>query len=355
MTSIAPSARRVKVAILAPEHALGWTIMGPADMLNSAGGLWSSLQGGTGETSRFNVRIVGRTQQPVSCYHGTRLIPEISLDDTHYVPDVVLVPGLFEESVRFGRSGWSTPWRPFVQWIRERHDRGALVGAISTGVALLAETGLLDRHQATTHWALMPAMAAHYSRVQFVSGQALVAAAAGSRLITTAAGTAWQALVLLLIARFVGSEQAVELARLFSSEPTTETATVRQRGFIPPRDHGDASMLRAQRALSASLGQPDALGRAMDEVQLSRRTFERRFRAATGYSPLAYLQELRMQRARHLLGATTCGIDEIAIMVGYNDVPFFRNLFTRMSGITPSRYRGSFGMGELLEKAKTIL
>lgn len=355
MTGTTPSARRVQVAILAPEHALGWTIMGPADMLNSAGGLWSSLQGGEETGSRFEVRIVGRTQQPVSCYHGTRLMPEVSLNDASYVPDVVLVPGLFEESVRFGRSGWSTPWRPFVEWIRSRHERGALVGAISTGVALLAETGLLDRQQATTHWALLPAMAAHYSKVQFVSGQALVAAAAGSRLITAAAGTAWQALVLLLIARYMGSEQAVELARLFSSEPAMEAAPVHRRGFIPPRDHGDASMLRAQRAISASLSQPDALCRALTEVKLSRRTFERRFRVATGYSPLAYLQELRMQRARHLLGATTRSIDEIAVMVGYNDVPYFRNLFTRMSGATPSQYRSSYGMGELLEKAKTIL
>lgn len=355
MTENTPSARRVQVAILAPEHALGWTIMGPADMLNSAGGLWSSLQGGTGEPSRFEVRIVGRTQQPVSCYHGTRLVPEISLDDTSYQPDVVLIPGLFEESLRFGRPGWSTPWRPFVEWIRSRHERGALVGAISTGVALLAETGLLDHQQATTHWALLPAMVGHYARVQFLAGQGLVVAAAGSRLITTAAGTAWQSLVLLLIARYVGSEQAVELARLFSSEPVTDVTPAQRHGFIPPRDHGDASMLRAQRFISAALSEPDVLCRAMNEVKLSRRTFERRFRTATGYSPLAYLQELRVQRARHLLGATTRSIDEIAVIVGYNDVAFFRSLFTRMSGATPSRYRSSYGMGELLEKAKTIL
>lgn len=351
----APSTRRVQVAILAPEHALGWTIMGPADMLHGAGAAWSSLQGEMAVARRFEVRIVGRTQQPVSCYHGTRLVPEVSLDDAGYLPDIVLVPGLYEESVRFGRSGWSTPWRPFVDWIRARHERGALVGAISTGVALLAETGLLDHHQATTHWAMLQAMAGHYRKVKFVTGQSLVSAAPGSRLVTTAAGTAWQALVLLLIARYVGSEQAVELARLFSSEPAVETAPVYQRGFIPPRDHGDAAVLRAQRAIAALLDQSDALARAMREACLSRRTFERRFRTATGYSPLAYLQELRMQRARHLLGATTYSIDKIADLVGYSDAPFFRNLFARMSGTTPSQYRDNFGMGGLLEQAKSIL
>lgn len=346
---------RVRVAILAPEHALSWTIVGPADMLHSAGTLWASLQGEARLDPRFEVRIVGRSAQPVSCYHGTRLVPEILLDDAGYRPDIVLVPGLFEESVRFGRSGWSTPWRPFVDWIGCRHQGGALIAAISTGAALLAETGLLDSRRATTHWAMLPAMARHYRQVDFVQGPTLVPAGAGSRLITTAAGTAWQALVLLLIARHVGAEQAIALARLFSAEPPLQDRTALDRGFVPPCDHGDALILKAQRTLATRLNEPDVLIRSMDEVSLSRRSFERRFRNATGYSPLAYLQEIRIQRARHLLSATTQGIDEIARCVGYSDVPHFRSLFTRLSGIGPSPYRDRFGMGRLLAEADRLI
>ena len=349
------AAPRVRVAILAPEHALGWTIMGPADMLNSVGKVWPVLQGEAEVAAAFEVATVGRSREPVVCFQGMRLVPEMLLDDPAYLPDVILVPALFEESVRFGRSGWSLPWRPFVDWIRRHHARGAVVGAISTGVALLAETGLLDGRRAATHWAMLQSMAGHYRRVHFVPDASLQIAAPGSRLVTTAAGTAWQSLVLLLVARYCGSQRAIELARLFSTGRPDGGERLPGPGFIAPRDHGDAAILRAQRELSRSFDRADALAVARGQAGLSRRTFERRFRTATGHSPLVYLQELRMQQARQLLDGTMHGIDEIAVRVGYSDVAHFRQLFSRKSGLTPSHYRESFGMAGMFEGVREIM
>lgn len=354
MSASAPAGHRVRVAILAPEHALGWTIMGPADVLNSAGTLWPSLLGDAGSVSRFDVAIVGRSGHAVSCFHGMRLVPGIFLDDETYSPDVVLIPALFEESVRFGRSGWSTPWRPFVQWIRTRHDRGAFIGAISTGTALLAETGLLNGHKATTHWAMLQAMTSNYSLIEFVRQSGLQSAGPGSRMVTTAAGTAWQSLVLLLVARFAGAQQAVELAQMFSMQSPAQGHTS-YNAFVPPTDHGDTQVLRAQRCIGKHHDRTDALHQAMETAGMTRRTFERRFRLATGYSPLAYLQEVRIQQARGLLESTTQGVDEVAGLVGYGDVPHFRALFGRMSGMTPSQYRQVYGMGDLFLQAKDML
>ncbi len=344
----------VHVAILVPEHALGWTVMGPADMLNSAGTLWQSLQGEHGGAKRFAVSIVGRSHHPVACFQGTRLVPQVLLDDPSYRPDVILVPALFEESLRFGRSGWSTPWRPFVEWIRAGHERGALVCAISTGAALLAETRLLDGRKATTHWAMVEAMAANYAQIEFVRNPGLQSAGFGSRLMTTAAGTAWQSLVLLLVSRYLGAQQAVELARLFSAQlPSLDGGSY--GGFVPVTDHADAQVLRAQRVIATDYRDLDVLTEASQSAGLPRRTFERRFRAATGFSPLVYLHEIRIQHARTLLESTTRSIDDIAQLVGYGDVPHFRSLFFRKSGLTPSRYREKFGMGGMLEVAQAVL
>lgn len=344
----------VQVAIVLPEHTLGWTVMGPADMLNSAGRSWQSIQGERGYRKRFAVSTVGRSRQPVACFQGTKLIPQVLLDDPSYRPDVILVPALFEESLRFGRPGWSTPWRPFVDWIRRGHDHGALVCAISTGTALVAETGLLDGHKATTHWAVAAAMAANYLQVKFVRNSGLQSAGPGSRLMTTAAGTAWQSLVLLLVSRYLGAQQAVELARLFSVQlPTLDGGSY--SGFVPVTDHADTQVLRAQRAIAADYRQMNVLAEASRSAGLPRRTFERRFRAATGFSPLAYLQEIRMQHARTLFESTTRSIDDIAQFIGYEDVPHFRSLFARKSGLMPSIYREKFGMGKMLEAAQGTL
>lgn len=346
--------RPTEVAILAPEHSLGWTIMGPADMLNSAGTTWASLQGHRDPSARFSVSIVGRTRQPVTCFHGIRLVPEILLDDSTYRPDIILVPALFEESVRFGRSGWSTPWRPFVEWIKKGHERGALIGAISTGVALLAETGLLDGRQATTHWAMMQAMAANYAAVKFSRQSGLQSAGVGSRLITTAGGIAWQSLVTLLVSKYLGAQPAIELARLFPTQPEFDVSKS-YAGFVPITDHGDAQIWRAQQMIGTHYCHLCVLTQAHEATGLARRTYERRFRVATGYSPLAYLQAVRMQQARMMLEATTQSVADIAEVVGYEDMPHFRSLFSRTAGISPSRYRATFGMGRSLESAYASL
>lgn len=348
-----PDRDTVRVAILAPEHALGWTIMGPAEMLHAAGSTWAQLEGGVRTTRRFKVDIVGRSGQPVVCFQGSRLLPQVALDDLSYTPDVVLIPALFEESVRFSRSGWSRPWQPFVNWIAERHQRGALVAAISTGTALLAETGLLNDGEATTHWAMVDAMAANYHRVHFQRANSVQPSATGSRLITTGGGTAWQVLVLLLVARFCSGEAAMELARLFTST-WPEQEVRRHAAFLPPTDHGDSQVLRAQRHVAEHFSASDCLAQACDHAQLSRRTFERRFRAATGYSPLAYLQEVRMQRARMLLESTHLAIEDVAVRVGYNDIAHFRALFVRMCTETPSQYRDRHGCASLLRLAELV-
>lgn len=327
--------------------------MGPADMLHAAGSTWASLEGTRQAQSGFAVDIVGRSGQAVSCFKGTRLLPGVALEDLDYQPDVVLVPALFEESVRFGRSGWSTPWRPFVHWIARRHQRGALIAAISTGSALLAETGLLDGKKATTHWALHDAMAANYQKVEFVRNQQVQIAAPHSRLLTSGAGTAWQSLVLLLVARFRGAEQAMELARLFAAS-WPEQDTRRYSGFLPVVDHGDAQVLKAQRYIADRFPDAQCIAAAAESSGMMRRTFERRFRAATGYSPLAYLQEVRMQRARELLESSTRSVEDIAVSVGYHDLPHFRALFLRMCVATPSQYRESHGCSSLLHMTAAL-
>lgn len=350
-----PSQGRVKVAILAPELVLGWTLLGPADMLYSAGMMWAWSHGEAKKESRFDVAIVGRSLDSVRCSQGVKIIPGVGLGDASYVPDVILVPTLFSESIHMGRPGWAAPWLPFMRWIEDRYSRGARVAAISTGVALLAETGLLSHRQATTHWAHMDTMAANYPDVEFVRDKVLQSAGAGSRLITTGAGTAWQSLVLLLVARYMGAEEAAKVGHLFSLEKSIDNKYRDVCNFAPRSEHGNTCVLRAQRMILHASERQDILKETMESSGLSRRSFERHFRSATGYSPLEYLQETRVQRACHMLESTLLPINEVAMRVGYNDIPYFRKLFFRICGVRPSEYRDVFGMGALVKNAKDIL
>lgn len=328
------------IGILAPQQALGWTITGPLEMLASAT-VWDNYLGAEDPSSkRLHLSVIGMDSNPVLCYGGARLIPDATLDDAHVIPDVLIVPSLFREASQFGRAGWALPWEPFLDYMRVAYRRGAAIGAISNGVALLAETGLLDGGDAVTHWAIHESLTKRHPGVRFHERPQLLFSSGERRIATTAAGAAWQQLVLHVVQATLGGCRAIELARLFALAGF-------QGMFVPVTDHGDSRILCAQRTLAVHYEDQNVLSRAIAASGLSRRTFERRFRLATGFSPLVYLKEIRVQNARSMLEATDLSITDIAENVGYTDLPYFRRLFHKALQLTPTRYRHLHGLRHL--------
>jgi transcriptional regulator GlxA family with amidase domain len=115
--------------------------------------------------------------------------------------------------------------------------------------------------------------------------------------------------------------------------------------------HGDAVILRCQTWLAQNYERADIIAEAVRRSGLPKRTFDRRFRAATGYSPLAYIQALRVEEAKQLLERGSDTVDAVAREVGYEDMASFRRLFRRLSGITPGAYRRKFQMPGFVTEA----
>ena len=340
--------KQTKIAILAPECALAWTIMGPLDLLHSSETIKPIFEGDLEpEFPSFQIAVVGRSMEPVQCFKGARILPDVALSDASYRPDAVIIPTIYSESSPFGRPGWSSPWRPFIDWMKSRHEQGAMLCAISTGTALLAETGLLEGKKATAHWTLLESMSASHPGIRFVRGVPVVEADASGRIRTMGAGTCWQSMILALVAKYASSGRAAALARLFSIHYSAE-APGDKNLFIPTISHGDQRVLKAQKMISQAYREPDALTRAFEASCLGRRTYERRFKRATGLSPLAYLQQIRLQKARLSLESTNHTIEDIASGVGYTDVAHFRSLFRRTLTVSPNSYRERHSLNNLL-------
>ena len=109
--------------------------------------------------------------------------------------------------------------------------------------------------------------------------------------------------------------------------------------MIANAKHGDAVILRCQTWLAENYERPDIVTELVRHAGLPKRTFDRRFRAATGYSPLAYVQALRVEEAKHLLETGNTPIEAVAQEVGYEDLASFRRLFRRLAGMSPGDYR----------------
>lgn len=228
-----------------------------------------------------------------------------------------------------------------ANWLRSCHAEGATICSVCAGAFVLAETGLMNGRRATTHWAFADQLAKRFPQIRLAAEHMVL----DDGDIMTAGGIlAWTDLGLTLVDRLLGPSTMLATARFLLIEPPRSS----QRPFAPfiPRfDHGDEPIRKAQHHLHAhateALFQSDLHGIA----GMTERTFLRRFTAATGHRPNAYLQQVRIAKAREALETTHTPVDRIAWQVGYSDVAAFRKSFHKLTGMAPAAYRQQFGIG----------
>ncbi|WP_209017626.1 GlxA family transcriptional regulator [Roseibium aggregatum] len=220
-------------------------------------------------------------------------------------------------------------------FLKERHAAGSVICSACTGLTFVCAAGLTGGRAVTSHWGLEQRLKAAYPEVDLDTGQLLIEY---TDLITAGGLMAWVDLALALIERFLGYSVAADTARHFIVEFRRRDQR-RFRRFLPDLRHGDKAVLKAQHFLESGFADAVTVEDMAVASGLPGRSFLRRFKAGSGLTPKAYLQELRIERARDLLIETEKGVAEICYAVGYNDPPSFVRLFTRLSGLTPGAFR----------------
>jgi transcriptional regulator GlxA family with amidase domain len=191
------------------------------------------------------------------------------------------------------------------------------------------------------HFGYARAFAAAFPKVPIHPERVLVISGKHEELITSGASMTWHDLVLYLIARHAGATAAQAVARFFALQ-------WHQDGLAPyivfegRKDHGDFAVRAAQDWLATHFSVANPLEEMIRRSGLTGRTFKRRFTSATGMSPIAYVQRLRIEDAKRRLERTEASVDEISWQVGYEDPAFFRRLFKRLTGLSPGIYRRRF-------------
>lgn len=227
--------------------------------------------------------------------------------------------------------------------MRRMHARGALLCSTCSGVFPLGETGLLDGWDATVHWGMANLFSDCFPNTRLRIRDALVVSGARRELVMGGASASWHDLLLYVVNRFADQDTARALAKFLLISWHQDGQAFCSR-FSPSRNHGDAMALALQRWLDENY----AVANPVEEMQrrsgLPERTFKRRFTNATGYSPMAYAQELRIEKAKAALESTDDSVEAISWQVGYEDASFFRGLFKRLTGITPGEYRRKYSV-----------
>jgi transcriptional regulator GlxA family with amidase domain len=328
------------VSLVALPDAVVSTLTGIYDVLN-AFSLMGSLNP-VGARAPFHVEIAGEKPGPLLLASGVPIDVQRAID-TIDTSDIVIVPSILLRS-----EGWTTNRYPrLVEWIRAMHDRGAVLCSACSGVFLLAETQLFDGKDATVHFGYARAFAATYPAVPIHPERVLVISGLREELVSCGASTSWHDLVLYLIARYAGATRAQEVARLFALQWHQDGLTP-YIVFEGNSDHGDGVIRSAQQWLAAHFSVANPVEEMIKRSKLAERTFKRRFVNATGITPIAYVQRLRVEDAKRRLERTDTSIEEISWRAGYEDSAFFRRLFKRVTGLTPGAYRKRFRIPKFL-------
>jgi len=226
-----------------------------------------------------------------------------------------------------------------ARWLPEQHRAGAVVCSVCAGSFLLAASGLLARRAATTHWALATDFASQFPDVRLEAEKLLID---DGDIITAGGVMAWVDLGLRLIDRVMGPSVMLATARFFLVDPGGREQRF-YSSFSPRLTHGDAAILMAQHWVQESYSSRVTVAGMAAKAGLEKRTFSRRFLAATGLNASDYLQHLRVGKAREMMELTSDTVDTIAFKVGYEDASAFRKVFFKLIGLTPRDYRKRFG------------
>ena len=328
--------RPLNVAILAVPEVTASALFGMFDVFSSPGRDFTFITNGIAGEQKMHPFIVSKSTESFAAANGIMINPNYRFENCPF-PDIVCIPDFFVDPTGNVHGQYEAE----ANWLKQVHASGAMLASACSGAVLLGEAGLLANCEATIHWGYAKMLSKNYPSVKVTSGKSLVLSGESQRILTAGGGSSWQDLALYLIARFVGLEDAIQVARVYM----LQWHDLGQKPFASLmyfRQTEDAIINRCQEWAALNYKQPAPVQALVKLSGLPSRTFDRRFKSSTGMTPLDYVHALRLEEAKQMLETSDLPIEEIASETGYEDTSFFGRLFRRKVGLTPNQYRTRF-------------
>lgn len=319
------------VTLLALNDCLSSGITGIVDTFNIANILWMTSPENAG-VPLFKTEIVSVTGEPVVTSGGitistSKSISEVKETDLIIVPALLLPFDLKSEKVLIA-----------LEWIKKSYSRGTTIASTCTGSFLVAETGLLDGKTATTNWHFANMFKRKYPKVNLRIDKIVTE---DKNILCSGAATAFLNQCLYFIGKYGSNKLASLVSKTMLIDPDKQSqAPYMLHDFW--KSHLDTQILSAQNWMEKNFANKISIDEIADQAGISHRHFKRRFKKATNETPLAYLQHLRIEKAKQLLENSIETINEITWKVGYEDINSFRRLFKKNTGMSPKEFRSKF-------------
>lgn len=288
--------------------------------------------------SVFNIRLAGVSEQS-NCVNGLlTVIPQVNISSIRKT-DLIIVPAIKADFNKVDKRNVA-----LVNWMRDQYKNGAEIASMCTGAYLLASTGLLENKNCSIHWRSANNFKKLFPNI-ILKAEKLITDEHG--IYTNGGGYSFLNLILYLVEKFYGRQTAIYCSKIFQIEVDRQT----QADFVifaGQKSHGDDVVMKAQAFIENNFTEKISMEAVSKKFAVGRRNFDRRFIKATGNTPLEYLQRVKIEYAKKALETTHKTINEVMYDSGYSDVKAFREVFKKITGISPIEYRNKYNKEALV-------
>ena len=317
-----------EIVLIIHEDATLSTATGAMDMFIHTNRLFQHLY----KQQPFKIILAGESTENHLLQIQSPFISYSSLSEIHR-PDLIIVPAFYGD-----RDLMLKKHQEIINWIKTMHQNGSEIASLCSGIYFLAEAGLLPGRSCTAHWNDMADIVQRYPDVNFLSDMVITDQ---EGIYTSGGAFSSLNLILYLIDKFCGREVGIWASKMFSLD-MDRISQSHFAVFKGQRQHKDDEILKAQTYIEQNHHLQLNIDEIAGHTNMSKRNFIRRFKKATHNTPFEYLQRVKIEAAKKALEKGTQNINLLMYDAGYNDIKTFREVFKKITGLTPQDYKRKY-------------
>jgi transcriptional regulator GlxA family with amidase domain len=317
------------ISIIVPRGAAALAcIEGPFILFNKANDFLTAL----GRQPMFKVNLVGITKEGQVYDRFFSVVPDASIDDP-LMSDLIIIPavnGYWKDVISLNE--------PFFPWISKQYQNGSEVASLCVGTFLLASTGLLNGRKCATHWNAANDFRKMFPDADLVS-EKIITDEQG--IYSSGGANSFWNLLLYLLEKYTNREIAILASKYFELEIDRHTQSPFMM-FRGQKEHEDLLVKKAQEYIENNFQEKTTVDQLADQFSIGRRTFERRFKKATSNTVSEYIQRVKIEAAKKWFESSNKNVNEVMFDVGYSDIKTFRDVFKKITGMSPIDYKNKY-------------
>lgn len=303
-------------------------IVGSYEILMAANAYWEK----NGNKGGYKIEIAGISKTTTFIDGLLAIKPHVHISDIKKT-DLIIIPSLVRDYEKALKGN-----KQLVDWIGRQYKNGAEVATMCTGAFMLASAGLLNGKTCSTHWSAADTFRKLYPAVN-LQAHKLITDESG--IYTNGGAYSFLNLLIYLVEKYYDRQTAIYCSKTFQIEidRTSQSVFTIFRG---QKLHNDDLVKEAQAYIESKIDEKISVDELSSRLAVGRRNFDRRFIKATGNTPLEYAQRVKIEVAKKSLEFTRKTINEVMYDVGYSDLKAFREVFRKITGMSPLEYRNRY-------------